>query len=73
MLKRKQNETIHDDGTYVVKKNRKMNLVAGILCVLIAFLIWIYASNVENKNKDIEQASPQVVQAHCENEIATTL
>ena len=49
MAKRKQDELMHDDGTYVVKKSRKKNIVAFILCVLVALIVWLYASNVEQK------------------------
>lgn len=52
MSKRKQNEMMSDDGTYVVKKNRKMNIVAFILCVLIAAVIWLYATNIEEKERE---------------------
>ena len=48
---RKQNERVENDGTYVVPKNRKKNILAFILCILVALLIWIYASNKENKEK----------------------
>ena len=55
MSKRKQNEIMSDDGTYVVKKNRKMNIVAFILCVLIAAIIWLYATNTEDKEREEER------------------
>ncbi len=51
MAKQKQNEHVENDGTYVVPKNRKKNILAFILCVLVALLIWIYASNMEDKEK----------------------
>ena len=51
MSKRKQNENIEDDGNYVVPKNRKMNLFAFIVCLLVALIVWIYATNTENKEK----------------------
>ena len=55
MSKRKQNEIMSDDGTYVVKKNRKMNIAAFILCVLVAFIIWLYATNTEEKEREEEK------------------
>lgn len=55
MSKRKQNETMHDDGTYVVKKSRKKNIIAFILCLLIAVIVWLYASNAELKRQAEEQ------------------
>ncbi len=57
MSKRKQSETIHDDGTYVVRKSRKQNMIAFILCLLIAVVIWLYASNLEQRKKAEEQQS----------------
>ena len=50
MAKRKRNQSSRDDENYVVKNKRKFNILAFILCVLIAFVIWLYASNLEDKN-----------------------
>ena len=58
MSKRREREIVSDDGTYVVKKNRKMNIVAFVLCFLVSLVIWIYATNTENKDKK-EQAEAQ--------------
>ena len=41
-------EYVSDDGSYVVKKSKKSNIFAFILCVIIAFIIWLYAVSVEN-------------------------
>ncbi len=54
MAKRIKDEIVHDDGTYVVKKNRKESIVALIICILIAFAIWIYAKNAEIKENSEE-------------------
>ena len=56
MSKRKRNEVVSEDGAYVVKKNGKMNIVAFILCVLVAMIIWLYATNTEAKERDGEKA-----------------
>lgn len=53
MFKRKQNQVAHDDGSYAKKSNKKINIFAFILCLLIAFVIWLYASNLE-KNTQAE-------------------
>ena len=45
--KDKKTEYVNDDGSYVVKKSRKSNIFAFILCVIIAFVIWLYATSVE--------------------------
>ncbi len=57
MAKREIKENVHDDGTYVVKKNRKESIIALIICVLIAFAIWVYAKNAEIKEES-EQLPP---------------
>ena len=51
MSKRKHNQTARDEGSHFVEKNKKFHIFAFILCVLIAFVIWLYASNLE-KNKE---------------------
>ena len=42
---------------YVAKKNKKFNIFAFILCLLIAFVIWLNASNADNKNKQEDKDS----------------
>ena len=51
MSKRKRNESSRDEENYVAKKNRKFNIFAFILCLLISFVFWLYASNLEDENK----------------------
>lgn len=46
-----EKENSYDDGTYEVKKSRKFNLLALLFCVLIAFIIWLYAANKEVQNE----------------------
>ena len=60
MAKKKRLERSEDDGSYVVKKDRKLNIVAFVLCFLIAFVIWIYATNNDKKNKAEEQQGSQI-------------
>ncbi len=52
MSKRKRNESSRNEEFYVAKNNGKFHIFAFILCVLIAFVIWLYASNLENKRKE---------------------
>ena len=52
MAKRKQMENMHDDGSYVVKKSRRGNVVALIVCFLIAVLLWLYVTNAELKRQN---------------------
>lgn len=50
-----EKENVYDDGTYVVKKSRKHNIFAFIICLLVAFLVWVYAANKEREEiKDTE-------------------
>ena len=35
------------DGTYVVKSNKKINILAFIGCLLLSFIVWIYVTNVK--------------------------
>lgn len=45
---KKNNVERHNgDGTYVVRKNKKSNIIAFIVCVLIAFVLWMYVMTVE--------------------------
>ena len=46
-MNRKNEENKRDDGTYVVKSNRTERIIAFIVCLLIAFAIWVYARNAE--------------------------
>ena len=63
MSKRKQDEKIHDDGTYVVKKTRKGSMIAFVLCALIALIIWLYATNDERKKAELEQLPTTVAES----------
>ena len=60
MAESKVNENNAHDGSYVVKKSRKHNILAFILCVLIAFFVWLYAANTEKKEKNQENEVGQV-------------
>ena len=48
MSKKNHNVEEFDDGSYVAKK-KNHSVGVFLVCVLIAFLIWIYASALENK------------------------
>lgn len=52
-----EKENVYDDGSYVVKKSRRHNILALIVCILVAFVVWLYAANTEreeNKQKENE-------------------
>lgn len=44
-----EKENVYEDGTYVVKKSRKNNILALIICFLVAFVVWLYAANKERE------------------------
>ena len=52
MSKRKQNQSAREDSNRAEKRDNKFNIFAFILCVLIAFVIWLNASNAEDNNKE---------------------
>ncbi|MBO7310158.1 MAG: hypothetical protein J6U86_02050 [Clostridia bacterium] len=51
----------HDDGTYIVKRSKKSNIFAFIVCVLIAFVMWAYAEATENKQSGDVQSETTAV------------
>ena len=44
-----EKENVYDDGSYVVKKSRRHNILALIVCILVAFVVWLYAANTERE------------------------
>ncbi len=44
---RKQNAAEKSDGSYNVKKDKRINILAFIGCVLLAFVMWVYVMNVK--------------------------
>ncbi len=40
-------EKINGDVTYNAKKNKRMNILAFVGCVLLAFIVWFYVMNVK--------------------------
>ncbi len=49
MKKEKKNVSEHDDGTYVVKRSRRSSIMAFIVCLLVAVVIWAYAEASEKQ------------------------
>lgn len=46
-MMRKKNREEHEDGSYVIRKSRRSNILAFIVCVLIAFCIWAVAEGAK--------------------------
>ncbi len=59
MSKKKEKDHGYDDGSYVIKKSRKFSFLAFILCMLIAFAIWVYATNKELRSVEEEENTKQ--------------
>lgn len=58
-----EKENVYDDGSYVVKKSRKYNILALIICLLVAFVVWLYAANAEREeNNQKENEGTQTVE-----------
>ena len=43
MSDKDKNEQVYDDGTYVVKKSKRTGVIALIVCLMIALIIWCYS------------------------------
>lgn len=63
MSDKERTENIHDDGTYVVKRTRKSSVIAFIVCILIALVIWCYAKADAIKNSEAEETADDKVAA----------
>lgn len=57
MLRKKNTDTEHDDGSYVTKKSKKSSIFAFILCVLIAIVVWAYAEATETQRLEAESSA----------------
>ncbi len=65
MRKRAYGSEEHNDGSYVVKKSRKSNILAFIACVLIAFVVWAYAVYTEDGETKGTDSSDETVGELC--------
>ncbi len=61
MRNKQNNNEVRDDGTYVVKKSKKSSILAFILCLLAAFVIWAYATATENDEVSSNMVSTETV------------
>ena len=58
-----------DDGTYVVRKTKKSSILAFVVCVLVAFVIWAYAEATDKQEKEVNVPSePEVACAEFDGE-----
>ena len=56
MLRKKNTDIEHGDGSYVTKKSGKSSIVAFILCLLIAIVVWAYAEATEAQKPETESS-----------------
>ena len=56
MSKKREKAHGYDDGSYVTPKRRKFSFLAFILCMLIAFSVWVYATNKANRMAEENEA-----------------
>ena len=61
MMRNKYREE-HEDGSYVVKKSRRSNILAFIVCVLIAFSIWAIAEGSKARSDDANNTQTACVE-----------
>ena len=59
MSEKKEKDNGFDDGSFVVKKSRKFDIIAFIVCLLVAFAIWIYAEGRPNESADNAETKAQ--------------
>lgn len=57
-----------DDGSYVVKKSRKLDIFVFIICLLISFAIWLYASQ---RAEELPQENPTETESEALSETTT--
>ena len=50
MNKNRSHDMASDDGAYVVKKSKKLNIFAFALCLLASFSIWLYVMNTQTSD-----------------------
>ena len=43
----KKNSADNTDGSYNIKKNKNINILSFIVCVFLAFCVWVYVMNVK--------------------------
>lgn len=65
---KKKDKTVQD-GSYVSKKSRKLNVFAYILCVLISLIIWLYVANrdVMRSNENLSNQNEAQISQQAEN------
>jgi hypothetical protein len=51
------------DGSYITRKSGKFNILAFLLCILLAAFIWVYSENVASDDVSGEQIPDTTVTA----------
>lgn len=50
-----------ENGAYVIKKSKRSSVVAFIICIVVAFLIWSYAEALALKEEKAEGGAEPAV------------
>ena len=51
MNRKHTQENITDNGEYAVRHSRKRDIVAAVICLLLAFVVWLLVMNVDSTAK----------------------
>jgi hypothetical protein len=64
MSKKKTNEASRETDAFTISPKKKKFFFPFLICLLIAFALWLYASNAEaDKNREKEESSDASVAA----------
>ena len=53
-LKQEIKDEAQSEGARAPKYDRRKNIIAMVVCILIALAIWVYARNIEIKNEQAQ-------------------
>ncbi|MBE6554940.1 MAG: hypothetical protein E7663_01715 [Ruminococcaceae bacterium] len=48
MNRKHQNVTAVESGEYAVHRNRRNDIIAAVVCLFLAFLVWLFVMNTED-------------------------
>lgn len=51
-MRMNEHNMAQENGAYVIKKSKKSSVIAFIVCVVVAFLVWSYAEALALKEKN---------------------
>ncbi len=66
MSKKEKAELFREEESFVNQKKRKGVIIPFLICLLIAFAIWLYASNAEDEKRKEEEGQGAPATAQCD-------